>query len=148
MKRLGFTLLMLATMTLLQSHEFWLEPVKYKIKVGEELIVDFKVGENFMGQPWDLGTHKVERMVMYEKTGTQDLLESVPTDKNKRMKVPVTNPGTKVLAMKSNAAFIELDAEKFNAYLEEDGLEEAKNGESIISRKTAGQQNFIRATLN
>jgi uncharacterized GH25 family protein len=126
MKRLGIILLMLATMSLLQSHEFWLEPVKYKVNVGEEIIVDFKVGENFMGQPWDLGVHKVERMMLYEEAGAQDLLSSVPTAKNRRLKVPMTSTGTKVLAMKSKADFIELDAEKFNEYLEEDGLDDAK----------------------
>lgn len=142
MKRLAFTSLMLAVMILFQSQEFWLEPVKYKLKVGEALIVDFKVGENFMGQPWDLGTNKAERMTMLEQNGMQDLLGSVPTAKNMRLKVPMTTAGTKMLAMKNAASFKELDAEKFNAYLEEDGLEEAQKWRVEHKQENRGGTEF------
>ena len=142
MKKLGLTMLMLAVMMLFQSHEFWLEPVKYKLKVGEELIVDFKVGENFMGQPWDLSNHKVERIMLYERTGSQDLLANVPTAKNGRLKVPITSAGTKLVALKSEAAFIEMDAEKFNAYLQEDGLDEAYNWRVNHKQENKGATEF------
>lgn len=142
MKRLGLIVLLLANLFILQAHEFWLEPVKYKVKVGEELIVDFKVGENFQGQPWDLSKHKVEQMNLHEKSGIQDQLANVPKEKNRRLKIPMTSEGTKVVAMKSNAAFIEIDAEKFNAYLEEDGLEEAQKWRVEHKQENRGGTEF------
>ncbi len=127
-------------MLLLQSHEFWLEPMKFKIKAGEEMAISFLVGENFTGQAWDLEKHRVEKMILLEKGTVKNLSASVPTVKGAKLKVTIANPGTKVLALKSNAASIELDAQKFNEYLKEDGLDDVydwrvKNGQENTGAK-------------
>jgi uncharacterized GH25 family protein len=140
MKKIGLFGLMIVAVLLLQAHEFWLEPTKFKVNPGEELAVNFKVGENFTGQAWDLGKNRVEKMVLFEKGPMQDILSKVPSAKGEKLKVKLNNPGTKIIAMKSNAAYIELDAEKFNLYLKEDGLEDVydwrvKNGQDSLGAK-------------
>ena len=140
MKRLGQFVIVITVGLILQAHEFWLEPMKFKIKPGEELAVNFLVGENFTGQSWDLSKHRVEKMLLFGMGPSQDLLTRVPTAKGAKLKLVLNNPGTKVLAMTSNAGSIELDAEKFNAYLKEDGLDDVhdwrvKNGQENLGAK-------------
>jgi uncharacterized GH25 family protein len=126
-------------MLALQSHEFWLEPFKFKVQPGEAITVKFAVGESFTGEDWDLGRHKVVNMVLHEKQGTQNLTSKVPTTKSIKQKITLTNPGTKLIAMQSDAAFIQLNGEKFNAYLEEDGLE------NIIAWRKANNKDTVGA---
>jgi uncharacterized GH25 family protein len=124
----------------LQSHEFWLEPWKFKIQPGESVNIKFAVGENFTGEDWDLGKHVVTKMQLFEKQGTQDLMPAVPKVKGARMKVNIANEGTKLIAMQGKASFIQLNGTKFNAYLEEDGIENViewrkKNGQDTVGAK-------------
>jgi uncharacterized GH25 family protein len=109
---------------MLQSHEFWLEPLQFKIKSGEQLAVSFLVGEKFTGQSWDVAKNGVADIQLFEKEGTKDFRALVPKSRGAKLRVTLATAGTKILAMKSNAAFIELSAEQFNEYLNEDGLEE------------------------
>lgn len=140
MKRILATCALLGLMVVLQSHEFWLEPFKFKVNPGEAVTIRYAVGENFTGEDWNLGKNKVERMVLHEKQGIQDLTTKVPTQKGVKQKVTLNNAGTKMFAMQSNAAFIQLNGSKFNAYLEEDGLENIiewrkQNGQDTVGAK-------------
>ncbi len=76
MKRKAGVLVILLTIAgLAMSHEFWLQPMKYRYKVGEEMIVDFMVGESFTGEFWDMKRHKVEKLEMYNLSGKKDLIK-------------------------------------------------------------------------
>jgi len=140
MKRLLTLLVMFGLMFGLQSHEFWLEPFKFKVKPGEAITVRFAVGENFTGEDWDLSKKLVSKIQLIETQGTIDLTDKVPTVKGTKMKLAIPNPGIKLIAMQSKASFIQLNGTKFNAYLEEDGLENAiewrkKNGQDTVGAK-------------
>ena len=106
-----------------QSHEFWLQSKKFKFLVGEELAVDFKVGENFEGEQWDLKKHKIEKLELHQPTKFKDVKALVKPEGRDRLKIKLTEEGTHLLAMQSNYAYIELEAQKFNEYLKEDGLD-------------------------
>jgi len=123
MKRILILILALAVSTLAQSHEFWLQPKKYRYQVGEEMIVDFRVGENFQGEFWNLQRHKVKRLEMVNRTATENLQNKVKETEGKNISFKFAKQGTHLLVMESNDAYIELEADKFNAYLKEDGLE-------------------------
>lgn len=122
MKKLFSVVIVLCVTCMLQAHEFWLQPQKFKFDVGEKMMVDFLVGEGFEGEFWDLSRHKVEHLEMHNRFGNVDLLQQVRTTQGKNLEYTFGSVGTHLLSMQSNAAYIELDAEKFNAYLEEDGL--------------------------
>ena len=141
MKKTAFVISLFAFMILLQSHEFWLEPMKFKIKTGEAIALDFKVGENFTGQAWDVGKG-IDKMQLFENKAIQDLKANVPTTKGAKLKITLSKEGTKVFAMKSNAAFIELDAEKFNSYLKEDGLEDIYDWRVKNKQENLGAKEF------
>lgn len=107
-------------MLALQAHEFWLEPIKFKIKSGEQIAISFLEGENFTGQLWN--PSGVETLGLVEKNIVTDLKSKIPQSKTAKLKVTVAIPGTKMLTMKSSAFIIDYDAEKFNEYLTAIGL--------------------------
>ena len=108
----------------MQAHEFWLHSEKFFFKPGEHLLVNFKVGENFMGEPWDLKTHRIEKLELHRLSGFRNLIDSVKQNGKYSLSVSLREEGTQLLVMQSNDAFIELAGEKFNEYLKEDGLDD------------------------
>jgi hypothetical protein len=85
--------------------------------------VAFLVGENFEGEPWDLKKNKIERLELHHLTKMADLRTQVrPGDKDP-LKYKFTEEGTHCLVLQSNETYVEMDAEKFNDYLKEDGIE-------------------------
>jgi len=109
-----------------QAHEFWLQPQKFFFQVGEKATIGLRVGENFAGEPWDLAKNKVERLQLLHLEQVKDLKAAVAPNDKSNFEVPLAAEGTHLVVMQSNSAFIELEAEKFNAYLEEDGLTEIR----------------------
>jgi len=124
-------LICLFLMTLAQAHEFWLQPAKFFLAPGERVDVRFMVGENFMGEPWDLTVHQIEKLDLYQTTGVLDVRDSVKATAN-NLRISLMDEGTSLLAMQSSNAKIELEAEKFNAYLTEDGQDDVLE----VRRKT------------
>ncbi|MCU0418177.1 MAG: DUF4198 domain-containing protein [Cyclobacteriaceae bacterium] len=124
MKRLFCMAVVAVVCATAQAHEFWLQPQKYLFAVGETAVIDFKVGENFTGEDWDMKRHKVEQLSLHKGTASLDLLPTVHATAGKNVAYPFAQAGTHQFFLKSNAAFIELEGEKFNAYLKEDGIDE------------------------
>ncbi len=130
-------LLTLAAWT--QGHEFWLQPQKYRFAVGETAVVDFKVGENFTGEYWDMKRHQVVEMKLYTAGTPVSLLTSVKKSEGKNLSHTFTKSGTHLFFLQSNAAYIELEGVKFTDYLTEDGLDE------IIDLRSQRQQTESKA---
>jgi uncharacterized GH25 family protein len=140
MKRLPLFVVLIGFMLVLQAHEFWLEPLKFKFQPGQFMSVKFAVGENFTGDDWDLSRKGVEKILLYEKQSSKNLSAGIPVVKGERMKILIANPGTKLIAMQSKPSFIQMNGTKFNQYLEEDGLDNIiewrkKNGQDTIGAK-------------
>jgi uncharacterized GH25 family protein len=122
-KKLTLVCMMLLTgMLLAHAHEFWLQADKFFVKVGERLNVKFMVGENFMGESWDLSKHRIEKFELYGSGGVKNISDSVRANKG-LLQLTMNEAGTKLLVMQSNNAFLELPASKFNEYLKDDGLD-------------------------
>lgn len=105
------------------AHEFWLQPNQYFFQPGDKAKVDLMVGENFMGEPWDLNRHRIEELQLYFGNETRDLREAVNKAEH-HIALDLPQPGTYMLTMRSNEAFLTLPGADFNAYLEEDGLDD------------------------
>jgi uncharacterized GH25 family protein len=110
--------------TLVQAHEFWMQPLKFFLHPGEHTEVRFMVGESFIGEPWSLKQHKVEKLDLHHGADVKSLLDSVLTDPKNNLNLTLQEEGTHLLSFESNNALSELDAEKFNDYLKEDGLDD------------------------
>jgi uncharacterized GH25 family protein len=124
-KRIIVLIIVLVSSLIVHAHEFWIQPDKYVYNIGDKLSIAFKVGENFLGEPWDLKKNRIEKIELHNSQKSKNLATSVKTDEKENLSIPLTEEGTHLLVMESNNAFIELEAEKFNTYLEEDGHDEA-----------------------
>ena len=126
MKKKFAAFFILATCSFLaHAHEFWLQPSKFIFIPGENAVINFKVGENFIGEPWKFTTHKLERLELHQQQGVLDVKDKVKEGPEDNLQVILKNEGTYTVALQSSLSFIEIEAEKFNAYLNEDGLDEA-----------------------
>ena len=123
-KKLVVTGVICLALSFVQAHEFWLQPKKFRYVVGDEMKVDFIVGENFTGEFWDLNKNKVEKAEIFVNGVTKNILKDIKSTSGNNLTYKFDKPGTHVVSLESNSAFIELEAEKFNAYLQEDGLDE------------------------
>jgi uncharacterized GH25 family protein len=119
--------------------------MKFKYKLDEEASIDFMVGESFTGELWDLKKHKVELLEWHTLTNKSDLMDQVKSIKGFRLNQKLSSEGTHLFAMKSNAAYIELAADKFNEYLKEDGLEDIldeRKRKNLLDRPS--KENYTR----
>jgi uncharacterized GH25 family protein len=123
MKRFITITIIFLTGLLTSAHECWLQPKKYLYKTGEEVKVDFMAGESFTGEFWDLSKNKAERIELHRAVGMKDLANEVKSVKGSNFSIKADVEGTYLLAMQSNAAYIEMTAEEFNEYLKEEGLD-------------------------
>lgn len=121
---------------IIQAHEFWLQPNKFYFEVGETATIDFLVGEHFVGEPWDLTKQRVYKLEHHTIDFSKSIVDKIQSTSNKKLDLRIEKSGTHLVAMQSHNAFIELDAEKFNAYIQEDELEDA-----IRHRKKTNTEN-------
>ena len=73
MSRRLISILVLTAMGFLSATEFWLEPKKFHFRVGEEMMIDFREGESFTGELWDMKKNQVELLQWYSNSGVKDL---------------------------------------------------------------------------
>lgn len=123
-RKLVTTLILILTVALTNAHEFWLQPKKFRFAVGEEMKVDFMVGESFTGEFWDMNRHKVEKLDIHSLGVVRNLLSDIKRTAGKNLGYKFIKEGTHLLSLESDAAFIELEGPKFNSYLKEDGIED------------------------
>jgi uncharacterized GH25 family protein len=138
MKRtLLLLLLLLPGSFWLLAHEFWIEPGKTHVAVGEAVPLSVFVGENFMGETWGGNGRRITQYQHFSRAGVEDLLPSL-SQKDTVVTLPdfvPTAAGTHLLAFATNNSYIELEPDKFEAYLKEDGLDNA-----LAYRKEHGEQ--------
>jgi uncharacterized GH25 family protein len=124
MKKIITSLLLIVVSSMAMGHEFWLQPKKFRYKIGEEVKIDFFVGENFTGEYWDLTKNRAETMQVISAYGKKDLKSTLKSSKGNNVTYKLVNEGTHLFSMTSNVTYAELDAKKFNEYMEEDGIED------------------------
>lgn len=124
MKKYPSLLLLTATVALTAAaHEFWLMPPQFFVAPGTTLNLHLFVGENFTGERWAGKSNRVTRLAHYAPLGSEDLLAAATAADTLQPNVTFAQPGTHMVVLATNNSFITLEAEKFNAYLKEDGLD-------------------------
>jgi uncharacterized GH25 family protein len=123
MKKIKSTFIIVFLTFLANAHEFWLQPAKFRFALGDTIKLDFMVGESFTGEYWDLKKHKAEKMELHRISGVRDLVKEVKPTQGDNITFKADQEGTYLFSLQSNAAYIELEGDKFNDYLKEDGLD-------------------------
>lgn len=108
------------------AHEFWLQPASFRTMVGASVPIKLLVGADFAGTSWARPTRRVRRFVRFGPTpaDSADLRPALLAD-SLAPALRCSAPGTHVVLLTSQLAFIELPAAQFTAYLREEGLSQA-----------------------
>jgi len=128
---------------ILYAHDFWIEPSSYVVKPGEGVSIRFLVGEHFRGQ---VVPRDPNRIVAFDRYGPKTT-EPVPgmAAFGPAGIVRLIEPGLHLIAYHSTSSFIKLEAEKFESYLREEGLEGViAQREAHSERGAPGRELFAR----
>jgi uncharacterized GH25 family protein len=117
----------------LSAHDFWIEPSSFRPAVGSTVSARLFVGMSFRGDPVPRNPALIERFVLVTDAG-EIPVEGRPGD-DPAGRVSIGAPGVAVIGYRSRNSFLSQDADKFEEYLREEGLERilelrARRGES------------------
>ena len=123
---LCWTVVLWAVSPFLFAHEFWIQPSNFFASIGEEINLRLLVGDNFTGERWGGKMKRITELKDVGKSAVRDLSGAIyPEDSLLSVRFALKTNGTHLLYLTTNNSFISLPAAKFNAYLKEDGLDDA-----------------------
>ena len=117
------SVLLLFVATCLLAHEFWLMPSKFRLNLKETFNLQLFVGEDFMGDIWTNRKKRLLKLVHHTNNIQKDLTSLALKRDSLPIPLNFDTEGTHLLSMESKNSFIALDADKFNDYLIDDGIE-------------------------
>ena len=107
------------------AHSFWLEPETHASEEGERVRVAFRVGHAGEVDDWGVYWERIASLRLFGPDGVEDQQRSVRVTDSGEVGgalVTIARSGTYALSFESNPSFSELPADRFNAYLENEGL--------------------------
>lgn len=116
------------------AHEFWLQARPSLLPAGGVSELTLRVGENFDGELTPFVDERTVALRHYAAGAVTDLASRLPRRTAvPRLAVPVA-PGTSLIAFDSQPITFSLSADRFHAYLHDEGLDHV-----IEQRKAAGK---------
>lgn len=102
------------------AHDFWVEPDSFRPAPEASVDLRLREGVDFKGNTLP---YIPEWFSDFSRTSTtgREAIESIPGDDPAA--TIVAQNGASLIGYRSNRAFVELPAEKFNSYLDEEGME-------------------------
>ena len=105
----------------LLAHDMWIEPMTFSPNPGEVVGVKLRVGQDVLGDPLPRSAALFKQFFVEDASGRKELVGR--EGGNPAGFLRVAAPGLLVIGYRSNPSAVELEAEKFNSYLKEEGLE-------------------------
>lgn len=117
----------------LLAHDFWIEPSSFRPPVHTAVSARLMVGQNFQGDPVPRNPALILKFLLVSGGGEVPLDGRSGDDPAGTAEISV--PGLQALAYRSGNSVVSLEAQKFEDYLREEGLERiiearARRGES------------------
>ena len=135
-------LLAVATSLVAGAHEFWLHAQPFAPPAGGSARLTLWVGENFAGDQVAFSAEHTAALRRYTQESSEDLLGRTQLTKARAdIRLEVAKSGTHLLAFDSRPALITLAADKFHAYLHDEGLDaivrqrEAAGNAALLGRE-------------
>jgi len=127
-------LLLFCGITAAGAQEFWLAP-RFFLTPGEQIQMPILVGKHFTGKRWRGTNRRLTRFVHYRPSADSSSLLPFATPSDTSLAfITFQQPGTHLLALATNNAFLTLPADSFNAYLKAEGLDNI-----LLIRKEHGE---------
>jgi len=126
MKKLFLLPVIFAANNLVPVHEFWLQPDKFIYKRGETINIRLRTGKNFGEKNWTDNKDQLQGLHFYfGGVKDQDLLKAWSDKKGDSIQLALLDEGTAMVCSNSTNNFVEMQADKFNEYLMENGFTKA-----------------------
>ena len=137
------SLILLLIGPLLWCHDFWIVPSSFRPAANAPLLLRLRVGQPYPGDPMPRLDPLVVRFDTWGPGGERPVPGSDGTDPAGFLRTG--GPGPLWVCYFSRASTVELEGDKFEAYLQEEGLEDisrlrARRGETARSAR----DNFVR----
>jgi uncharacterized GH25 family protein len=129
------------------AHEFWLEPQQYIFSRTDEINIRFKAGEHFRGENWTGNQEKVKELKLYYADIIDDLTDALSEENGDSLQFSLHEEGTVVVTFNNLNSFINLEAEKFNAYLLEEGLQTVLDYRNQHNEKDSVGREFYQRSV-
>lgn len=125
------------------AHDFWIEPSTYRPKVGQTFTAGLRVGENFAGDPVPRRTPRIEAFVV--RTRSEERPVEGVENQDPAGHLRLDRPGLAIIGYRSKPTPHKLTAEKFEAYLREEGLDRVRELRRELGHSTTpGSERFYR----
>ena len=105
-----------------RSHDFWIEPSSFAPAPGQDIAVRLRVGEHFNGDPVARPAELNHFVLVDAQSGARSVLPG-RTGVDPAGVLRLTRPGAYVIGYHGKPNAVELPADKFNAYLKDEGLD-------------------------
>ncbi len=144
MRRLRPAILLTLLPAVLSAHDFWIEPSTFRPAVHQNFTVSLKVGEHFQGEPVPRDDRRIKRFFLMSALGEAPVPGLPGTDPAGFARVEA--PGLAVIGYRSDRSPVTLEADKFEKYLAEQGLDQVlKEREKRGERQKPGREVFSRS---
>ena len=104
------------------SHDFWLQPIRFKIAPGAADAMTIQVGHAQFRTRWSGNIERVVRFTAIGPKDRPDLRGTLKPDRERDATLTFPVAGTQVLVFQSNHAASVLPSIRFNDYLKAEGL--------------------------
>lgn len=112
------------SLSVLTAHEYWVAPAQYQVNPGESFVLNCYVGEDFKPEVWQRRRERTDQVYVFHHQRKKDVTPLFTAADSVDILLAVPEKGNHLLALHSKPSYIELKAEEFNQYLEEDGIED------------------------
>jgi hypothetical protein len=103
------------------AHDFWIEPTAFTPAPAQTVGLRLRVGENWVGEPVVLAPRLVKQFVIDDVQQRRPVLVRAGGDPAGVFRV--AQPGLQVVSYVNDPNRVDIDADKFNAYLAAEGLD-------------------------
>ena len=143
MKRSLLALTIVALAPIAFAHDVWIEPSSFRPAVGERVTVALRVGQDMRGEPMPRIPALIERFILKGASREMPVIGRAGADPA-GMSV-VGEPGLQWIGYQSSAYPMTIEAQKFETYLKEEGLERIIAERARKSQQAApGRERFYR----
>ena len=108
--------------TPLLAHDLWIEPSSFAPRLGQVVDLRLRVGQNLAGDPLPFIPTLVRQFIVQDAADRKPVTGRRGSDPAGALRVVV--PGLQIVGYLSHPSRVVLAADKFNAYLVEEGLDD------------------------
>ena len=119
-KTLVACLLITVNVGTVQAHDFWLEPDNFTPEKGQQVSIRLKEGVAFRGDTLPYLEEWFNDFSALTAAGREPVTSLTGNDPAAEI---TADSGAILLGYQSNRSFVDLEAKKFNRYLEDEGIE-------------------------